>query len=126
MCLRLRTRTEELKPAGQRVSAPHCRSGFYILKCHLLDLERFGKMPFTSAAPVEHLDVLAKHRYRETSQWLSKRLQETVQNLKKTVRKVRQTENEVAKNGFGDAVPNKRHGSEKKKHTWCKLGFGCG
>lgn len=45
------------------------------------NLERFESIPFTDAAPFQHINVLTKHSYRVSSERLSTKMQETPQNI---------------------------------------------
>lgn len=87
---RLRSEAEELNRVAPKVFASHCTFGLYILKLRLLvyledHVESFESMVHTDAALFEHFGVLNKQSYRLTSQWLSTKGQETVQNIKNAV-----------------------------------------
>lgn len=56
---------EKFKCTFQKLLAPHCMSGHYTLKFHLLykvleDLQRFGSLSTTDPALLKHYKVLIK------------------------------------------------------------------
>lgn len=68
---RIRLETEEHKRVVQRVCAPHCKPGLFVLKFHLLDQvaehqKGFGSTASTNAASSEHFNVLTRQSEKES------------------------------------------------------------
>lgn len=90
----LRPEIEELKRVFKIFSASYCTSGLYTRKVHFLDhlvedFKRFTSIPFSGAAPFQHLNVLNKQPYRIKAQRLCTRLQETVHTMESAMCRVR-------------------------------------
>lgn len=92
----------------------------YTLKIHLLDylveaLESFESVSSTKAAPVEHINELVKHSCRITYRKLSKRMQETVQNMERAVCRAQGTEDGIERSSCRVVEIEKAAASGRKK-----------
>ena len=75
---------------------PHCDSGLFTLKFHLLDhlctdLRCFGTLAMLDAGPYEHFNHIIKMAYRKTSMRIKTRMDETVDRLEPALKQLRRT-----------------------------------
>lgn len=96
----------------ERIHAPHCSSGLFIVKSHVLDhllgsLKRFRSYPSTNAEPFGPLNDLGKSFYRTVFQQLSTRMQDTVQNIASAFSSVQRPESKVHGDVAGTSVLSK-------------------
>lgn len=86
----LESKVENFTRVAESVCGWQCSYSLYDLTFHLLNhpvrnLKRFGGIYFTEARASEHFNLLIRQSYRMTSQWWSRRLQETMQNVSGTM-----------------------------------------
>lgn len=126
----LRSEISRVKTVVGRPFAPHCSSGLFALRFHLLNhvmesLGRSGCLSSTNAAPFECCSVPIKKGYRMTARQYSKRTYETVHNISEAPEKVGRRESQASGGVFGATLLEKKKCVEDGGGVLCEMRCAC-